>query len=140
MLDDGPLAVVLIFADVSDTSQPNLHGCQFLGFLIDERPVFADQDDVRLSNAESPVDPGFVALWRGQVNLLPEHLVSYYGDIPEHKFKEITARYGRVLDSMTNQQNKSPQPANPDLQPYRDIVWKLTECFDAETLGRVLQD
>ena len=95
----------------------------------------ADEGDVKLDFGESPIDHAFVAVWRGEVNLVPDHLRSYYGDIPEAKLREVMDKYVPVITL-----RQAPPAQNPELQPVRDILWELTGYYDGEAIDKVLQD
>ena len=95
----------------------------------------ADATDVAIPYHESPINAAVIMTWRGEVNLVPGHLKWYYGDVTEVQLREAMDKYVPVI----TQQAEEPA-LNPELQPIRDLLWKLTEEFDGEAIDKVLQD
>lgn len=109
------------------------------GFLLIDGPSgvldLADAGDVKLPFDESPIDDAVVCVWRGEINLAPQQLRSYYGNISEAKLREIMGKYVPV---MTRQQAAPPQRRVS--KPVRDMFWKLTAFYDTEAIELTLQD
>lgn len=133
-LTRGPyrnVGLLLVLTYISDTLD------HFRGLVMVVGDIFPymelrEECDVLIRREESPIDEGFVVTWRGSINLLPEHLKEYYGEVSREKLLEMMEKEASVVLG-TAQLN-----LKPELQPYRESLQELTASYDAEAVGELL--
>lgn len=100
------------------------------GFIVIHGSKLADRGDVVMS--DSPIGPAFIVVWRGSVNLLPKHLVDYFGEVNPDALNVAIENFRSLL-------NGTAPPLTKALKRYRKILEKSTACYDAETIATVLE-